>query len=51
VRDAASLVYPFLHELGLAAFLKTSGSKGLHVVVPLRKAHDWDTYARSACVA
>jgi bifunctional non-homologous end joining protein LigD len=43
VREAASLVHAFLKELGLPAFLKTSGGKGLHVVVPLRKAHDWDT--------
>lgn len=43
VRDAASLVHAFLQELGLPAFLKTSGGKGLHVVVPLRAAHDWDT--------
>jgi bifunctional non-homologous end joining protein LigD len=43
LRDAASLVHAFLHELGLPAFLKTSGGKGLHVVVPLREAHDWDT--------
>jgi len=43
VRDAASLVRAFLQELGLPAFLKTSGGKGLHVVVPLREAHDWDT--------
>lgn len=43
VRDAASLVRAFLQELGLPAFLKTSGGKGLHVVVPLLKAHDWDT--------
>ena len=43
VRDAASLVHALLQELGLPAFLKTSGGKGLHVVVPLREAHDWDT--------
>jgi bifunctional non-homologous end joining protein LigD len=43
VRDAASLVRAFLKELGLPAFLKTSGGKGLHVVVPLRAAHDWDS--------
>jgi bifunctional non-homologous end joining protein LigD len=43
VRDAASLVHAFLQELGLPAFLKTSGGKGLHVVVPLREVHDWDT--------
>jgi bifunctional non-homologous end joining protein LigD len=43
VRDAASLVHAFLQQLGLPAFLKTSGGKGLHVVVPLREVHDWDT--------
>ncbi len=42
VRDAASLVHAFLQELGLPAFLKTSGGKGLHVVVPLRAVHDWE---------
>ena len=43
VREAAELVHAFLGQLGLPAFLKTSGGKGLHVVVPLRKVHDWDT--------
>ena len=43
VRDAATLVHAFLQELGLPAFLKTSGGKGLHIVVPLREAHDWET--------
>jgi bifunctional non-homologous end joining protein LigD len=43
VQEAAELVRGFLAELGLAAFLKTSGGKGLHVVVPIRKQHDWDT--------
>jgi len=43
VREAAQLVYAFLQELGLPAFLKTSGGKGLHLVVPLRKRFDWDT--------
>ena len=43
VRDAASLVHAFLQELGLPSFLKTSGGKGLHIVVPLRAVHDWET--------
>ena len=43
VQEAAQLMHAFLAELGLASFLKTSGGKGLHVVVPLRRLHDWDT--------
>ena len=43
VQEAAQLVHAFLSQLGLAAFLKTSGGKGLHIVVPLRRLHDWDT--------
>jgi bifunctional non-homologous end joining protein LigD len=43
VQEAAQLVRGFLADLGLPAFLKTSGGKGLHVVVPIRKQLDWDT--------
>ncbi|MCA0213454.1 MAG: DNA ligase D [Proteobacteria bacterium] len=43
VQEAAQLVQVALTELGLAGFLKTSGGKGLHVVVPLRRHEDWDT--------
>ena len=43
VQEAAQLLHGFLGELGLASFLKTSGGKGLHVVVPIRKQLDWDT--------
>ncbi len=43
VREAAELLKRFLDELDLPAFLKTSGGKGLHVVVPLRPEFDWDT--------
>jgi len=43
IQQAAQLVRAFLSQLGLSAFLKTSGGKGLHVVVPVKKHFDWDT--------
>jgi bifunctional non-homologous end joining protein LigD len=43
VQEAAQLVHTFLTELGLTGFLKTSGGKGLHVVVPLKRSHDFAT--------
>jgi len=43
MQEAATLMRAFLDELGLPAFLKTSGGKGLHVVVPIKGNHDWDT--------
>ncbi len=43
MQEAALLVRTLVEELGLKPFLKTSGGKGLHVVVPLKRLHDWDT--------
>ena len=43
LQQAAQLVHAFLDELGLASFLKTSGGKGLHVVVPIKPLGNWDT--------
>ena len=42
MQEAAMLVQTLLAELGLTAFLKTSGGKGLHVVVPIRRHYGWD---------
>ena len=42
VQEAARLVHAFLAQLGLQGFLKTSGGKGLHIVVPIRRVHAWD---------
>lgn len=43
IREGAVLLRAFLDALGLPAFLKTSGGKGLHVVVPIKPFYDWDT--------
>lgn len=42
VQEAALLTQSLLEQLGLTCFLKTSGGKGLHVVVPIRLQHTWD---------
>ncbi|GIZ52362.1 DNA ligase D [Noviherbaspirillum aridicola] len=43
--EAAQLLKVMLDELGLKGFLKTSGGKGLHVVVPLARRQGWDEAA------
>jgi bifunctional non-homologous end joining protein LigD len=43
MQEAALLVRSFLQELQLESLCKTSGGKGLHVVVPIRRQYDWDT--------
>jgi bifunctional non-homologous end joining protein LigD len=43
VQEAATLVRGMLQELALDSWLKTSGGKGLHVVVPLAPRDDWDS--------
>ncbi|HWH84435.1 MAG TPA: DNA ligase D [Burkholderiaceae bacterium] len=43
VQEGATLVHGLLQELGLESWLKTSGGKGLHVVVPLTPRDDYDT--------
>lgn len=43
VKDAAREMHRRLAKLGLKSFLKTTGGKGLHVVVPIVPQHDWAT--------
>lgn len=41
--EATQLTLSVLDELGLQAFLKTSGGKGMHLIVPLARKADWET--------
>lgn len=43
VRAGARAVCELLDEVGLVPFVKTTGSRGLHVVVPLRGETDFET--------
>ena len=43
MQEGAELMRSLLEQIGLASFLKTSGGKGLHVVVPITPKEDWDT--------
>lgn len=40
--EATQLTLTLLDELGLQVFLKTSGGKGMHLVIPLSRRDSWD---------
>ncbi|WP_342147624.1 non-homologous end-joining DNA ligase [Rickettsiella endosymbiont of Aleochara curtula] len=42
VIEAAFFVKDHLWKLNLKSFVKTTGSKGLHVVVPIKRLYSWD---------
>jgi bifunctional non-homologous end joining protein LigD len=42
VVEAARHVRDYLQELQLTSFVKTTGGKGLHVVVPVKPEHNWE---------
>lgn len=48
VRETARTIAGVLNDLGLACYLQTTGSRGLHVVVPLRGDADFDTVRQFA---
>ena len=41
VIEAAFLIRDSLDGAGLESFVKTSGGKGLHIVVPIQRRHEW----------
>ncbi|WP_374414709.1 DNA ligase D [Novosphingobium colocasiae] len=44
VRKAAGDIRQRLADIGLVSFAMLSGGKGVHIVVPLRRGHDWNTH-------
>jgi bifunctional non-homologous end joining protein LigD len=40
--EAVKLIRTLLDEIGLKGFLRTTGGKGLHVVVPVQATRSWD---------
>jgi bifunctional non-homologous end joining protein LigD len=48
VRRATRLVGDLLDDLGLTTYLKTTGSRGYHVLVPLRRSWSFDQVRRFA---
>ena len=42
VVEAAQLIHALLDEIGLKSFVKTTGGKGLHIVVPLKPMRPWN---------
>ncbi|MCD8138897.1 MAG: non-homologous end-joining DNA ligase [Planctomycetaceae bacterium] len=44
IRDGVLDLKSILDELSIATFLKTSGGKGYHVVIPFRPAANWDRF-------
>jgi bifunctional non-homologous end joining protein LigD len=42
VVESAQQIREFLDELGLRSFVKTTGGKGLHLVLPIQRRHAWE---------
>ena len=48
VVDSAFEMREALRTLGLESWVKTTGGKGLHVVVPIARRYDWETIRRAS---
>ena len=48
LREGVKLLKQVLDELNLMSFLKTSGGKGYHIVVPFSNTKDWDSFSAFA---
>jgi bifunctional non-homologous end joining protein LigD len=46
--DSAAEIRTYLADLGLKSFLKSTGGKGLHVVIPIAGTQDWSTVKQFA---
>ena len=44
VKQAAKDIHDRLTNLGLASFAMLSGGKGVHMIAPLTRGHDWETH-------
>jgi bifunctional non-homologous end joining protein LigD len=42
VIEGAFLIHQMLSDAGLTSFVKTSGGKGLHIIVPIQRRHEWE---------
>jgi len=48
IRQGVKDLKSILSDLGLISFLKTSGGKGYHIVVPFAKSCNWDSFSNFA---
>jgi len=44
LREATLKIKSILDDLDIISFLKTSGGKGYHIVIPFSKTKDWDSF-------
>lgn len=43
MQESTLLLYQFLKEISLPSFIKTSGGKGFHLVIPIKPKYEWET--------